>query len=327
MKRISFIVILHISTLLVSAQTGNNKFIKDGQIIYSDMDSWWSRVVKESFLIGGNEVHYFEPGPSDSKYQKIEGTLPDLTPWSTSNVRAEVGVDAANQSVFHEKRGDGYCVRMETNLKKVVVLGVVNVKAIASGSMFIGDMVDPITETKNPRHNTLMGIPYTLKPSALTFDYKTIVGKKRSRATGGFKVESMSGPDKGEAFILLQNRTEDADGNLIVKRVGTAWERFEESSQGWVNSFTMPIKYGDITNTKGYESYMGLINSKDPFYATNSKGEVKQYVETAWLSSDAEVTHVLLVFSASYEGGSFIGSPESKFWIDNILLQYDEIDK
>ncbi|WP_282036279.1 PCMD domain-containing protein [Saccharicrinis aurantiacus] len=322
MRSIFFIITL----ALVSIANGQVKrdFVNDGQIKYSNMDSWWSRIVSESFLIGGADVHYFEPGPNDAKYQKLENTIDDYTPWSTSNVRAEVGVAAANQSVFQEKRGDGYCVRMETNLKKVVVLGVVNVKAIASGSMFLGDMVDPITETKNPRQNTLMGIPFTEKPKALNFDYKVNVGKDRLKATGGFKVEKVKGADEAEAYVLLQNRTEDSEGNLIVKRVGTAWKKFKDSSNGWVNNFSMPIAYGDITKQANYKSYMGLISSKDPYYALNSKGEKKKYTETAWANADDEVTHIIILFSASYDGGSFIGSPDSKLWIDNIKLEYAE---
>ena len=182
---------------------GNNEQIK-----YSNLDSWWSRTVKESRLIGGQEIIYFEPGPSADEYQNIEGTLDDLTPWATSNVRAEVGVAAANQSVYREPRSHGYCARLETNLKKVVVLGIVNVKAIASGSMFLGSMEDPITDPDNPRHNTFMGIPYSHAPAALAFDYKVQLGQKRLNATGGFRVKAIDGPDEAEVYMILQNRTD-----------------------------------------------------------------------------------------------------------------------
>jgi len=297
---------------------GNNEQIK-----YSNLDSWWSRTVKESRLIGGQEITYFEPGPSAAEYQNIEGTLDGLTPWATSNVRAEVGVAAANQSVYREPRGHGYCARLETNLKKVVVLGVVNVKAIASGSMFLGTMEDPITDPNNPRHNTFMGIPFTHAPVALAFDYKVQLGQKRQNATGGFRVKDIDGPDEAEVYMILQNRTEDEHGNLKVKRIGTAWQRFKQNQDTWVNGHQVPVIYGDATNHRDYQPFMNLISEADPYYAKNSQGKRVSYIEEAWCDDTSQITHAIIVFSASYEGGAYIGSPDSRLWVDNIQLIYD----
>ncbi len=325
MHRLLSTILVHISLIapLIAQSVQNQNEHKGQQIPYSDMDAWWSRYVKESMLIGGGEVIYYEPGPDSEDFQKIEGTIEHLTPWATSNVRAEVGVNAANQSVYHEKRGDGYCARLETKLKKVVVLGIVNVKAIASGSVFTGSMVDPITDPNNPRHNTLMGIPFNDAPSALSFDYKLIAGKNRKQATGGFKVKDIAGPDKAEVYMLLQSRKENADGSLTVKRVGSAWQRFEQSQEQWVNGYRMPVIYGDASKDRAFESYMDLISDDDPYYALNSKGQKVKYTEEGWSDNVNEITHVIIVFSASYQGGAYIGSPESKFWIDNIQLLYD----
>ncbi len=293
------------------------------QVQYGDMDSWWSRYVRESRFIGGAEVIYYEPGPDDAAYQKRDQPIEHLTPWASSNVRAEVGVTAANQSVFHEPRGNGYCARLETNLKKVVVLGIVNVKAIASGSLFTGRMVDPITEPDDPRHNTLMGIPFTSAPDALSFDYKLIAGQKRLQATGGFRVREVAGPDCAEVYMILQSRTEDSDGKLHVKRVGTAWQRLEKTTDGWVNDYRMPVIYGDARQHVTYRPFMDLIGDDDPYYALNSRGQSVSYVEEGWSDDKEAITHVIILFSASYEGGAYIGAPDSKLWIDNVRLVYN----
>ncbi|TAJ09426.1 glycoside hydrolase xylanase [Marinilabiliaceae bacterium JC017] len=295
----------------------------DGQILYADMDHWWSRTFKESGLIGGKTIHYYEPGPAGDEYQKLDAPIPELTPWSTSNVKARVGVTAGNVSVYREPRGEGYCARLETNLKKVVVLGVVNVKAIASGSMYLGDMVDPITETGTPRHNTHMGIAFTGIPSALRFDYKAVVGQKRKMATGGFRVRDVKGPDMAEVIVLLQNRQEDENGNFSVKRIGTGWLRIAETTNQWIEGFEISIVYGDITSTGDYEPYMGLITHDDPFYAKNEKGKAVSYEESEWGNKTDGVTHLIVIFSASYQGGNYMGSPESKLWVDNVELVYD----
>nr|WP_319401223.1 PCMD domain-containing protein [uncultured Carboxylicivirga sp.] len=318
-----FLTITALSLFLISsvAQNELKPFVHDGQIIYGDMNSWYSRKVKESVLIGGKEVVYFEPGPSE--YNDIDHPLPELTPWSSSNVYAEIGVSAANQSVFHEKRGDGYCARLETKLKKVVVLGLVNVKAIASGSIFLGQMEDPVTQADNPRLNTFMGIEFTEAPTALVFDYKSIVGENRLKATGGFKVRDIDGPDMAEAYIILQNRTEDKEGNMVVTRIGTGWQRFDKSQGDWINGYEMPILYGDVTRSSNYKPFMNLLSKEDPFYAVNSKGKVVEYAESGWSSDKSKITHAIIVFSASYEGGAFKGSPDSKLWIDNLKLKYE----
>ena len=45
------------------------------------------------------------------------------SPWATSNVMARVaGITKTNTSVFPEKRGDGFCARMDTRMESVKVL-------------------------------------------------------------------------------------------------------------------------------------------------------------------------------------------------------------
>ena len=47
------------------------------------------------------------------------------SPWATSNVMARVAcITKTNTSVFPEKRGDGYCARMDTRMESVKVLGI-----------------------------------------------------------------------------------------------------------------------------------------------------------------------------------------------------------
>ncbi len=321
----NFVLTLLLCLYVPSTHAGDVNFSDENrQLKYSDMNSWWTREVKESGLIGGNTVLYAEPGPSDENFQKLDTPIPHLTPWASSNVKAHVkGITTGNEAVFYEERKGGYCARLETRLKSVVVLGIVNVKAIASGSIFTGSMLDPITDPDNPRHNTYMGVPFSEAPSALEFDYKTQIGEKREHATGGLRVRNADGPDKAEAYILLQNRTEDDDGNLIVKRVGTGWVRFEKSTKAWVNNYQVPIHYGDITNYPNFEEHMNLISHSDPYYALNSKNEVKEYAESGWSDRKDTITHIIIVFSSSYEGNKFIGSTDSKLWIDNINLKYD----
>ena len=83
-------------------------------ISFGDMDQWVDRQIKESGIIGGDTKHVYAIGPTktivgDEPYTNMGGS-----PWATSNVMAKVaGITQTNTSVFPEKRGDGYCARLD----------------------------------------------------------------------------------------------------------------------------------------------------------------------------------------------------------------------
>ena len=58
------------------------------------------------------------------------------------------GITKTNTSVFPEKRGDGFCARMDTRMESVKVFGIVDITVLAAGSMFLGEVHEPI---KGPR--------------------------------------------------------------------------------------------------------------------------------------------------------------------------------
>ena len=47
--------------------------------------------------------------------------------------------------------------------------------------------------------------------------------------------------------IRDRKRTEDAQGNITAKRVGTMVVKYDKDSDGWENDATYEILYGDIT--------------------------------------------------------------------------------
>ena len=94
-------------------------------IPFGDMDQWIDRQIKESGIIGGALKNVYAIGPTatireNKAYKNMGGS-----PWATSNVMARVaGITKTNTSVFPEKRGDGYCARMDTRMESVKVLGI-----------------------------------------------------------------------------------------------------------------------------------------------------------------------------------------------------------
>lgn len=312
------VLFLHCLSLTASAQ--QNFIDADGQIAYGDMDSWWSRSFDNSGWLGGGKIYYQEPGPEH--FQKIKGQIVEHTPWASSNVRAKVGVSTGSVNVFAEPRMEGFCARLETKLERVKVLGIVNIKAIASGTVFLGSMQDPVKGVELTRKYAMCGIPFERRPVALLLDYKVRVGAQRLRALGKTKVEKVDGGDAAQVYVLLQSRSVNSRGELLVKRVATAWLRLENSQEEWVNEFAVPFYYGDIQNQSFYKEYMGLISEADPYF-TELDGEAVPFVEHEWAGPEDPVTHLLFFAESSYEGSKYIGSEENTLWIDNILLQYE----
>ncbi len=292
-------------------------------IKYGNFDSWIVRHVKESGIIGGQTKELYEVGPSavwnnNKPYHNQGGS-----PWGTSNVMAKVcGIVKTNNSIYREKRGNGYCARLETHIEKVKVLGVVNIEVLAAGSVFLGSIPEPITSTSNPMSKILAGMPFTKRPKALCFDYKVKLSGKpdRIRETGFSKVTKVSGMDMPDVICLLQKRWEDSKGNVYAKRVGTMVHRFNRTTN-WVNNAQFEILYGDITKKNGYHSYMGLIGGDDTKYCRNSKGKVVPIREVGWADADETPTHMVLQFDSSY-GGAYVGAVGTTLWIDNVRLVY-----
>lgn len=145
---------------------------------------WWK--YKNVYAVGPTQTI-----AGSKAYTNLGGS-----PWATSNVMAKVaGVTKTNTSVFPEKRGSGYCARLETRMESVKVFGLVDITVLAAGSMFLGTVHEPIKGTKNPNKMLGMGIPFTKRPIALQFDYKVKMSDRenRIRATGFSKITDVPG--------------------------------------------------------------------------------------------------------------------------------------
>ena len=290
-------------------------------IRYGDMDNWIDRQIKESGIIGGAIKHVWAIGPTmtiegDEAYVNKGGS-----PWGSSNVMAKVvGITKTNTSVFPEKRGDGYCARLETRMEKVKVFGLINMEVLAAGSIFLGSVHEPIKGTKNPQKMLNSGVPFSKKPTALQFDYKVQMSTRQNRikATGFGSQEEVSGRDYHEVNLFLQKRWEDADGNIYAKRVGTLVVRFDKNCD-WQNGARFEIMYGDISDNPAFKPYMALNATER--YAVNSKGESVPIKEVGWGDANDVPTHMQMQFTASH-GGAYIGSPGNILWVDNVKLVY-----
>ena len=316
MRKLHYIILVAIFPFLsLSAQKERVE-----PLPFGNMDYWMVRKIKESGIIGGHTKYLYEIAKGDTL---VDVAYKNTTsPWATSSVLAKVkGITKTSITVFPEKRGNGYCARLETKIETCKILGLFNINVLASGTIFLGEMVEPITDTNNPQSKLVSGIPFTGRPKALQYDYKVSTGGNCIRSTGFSKQKSLDKKDMAEVQILLQHRWEDASGNVHAKRVATGWERFDKSVYLWQNNHRLNLEYGDITSKSFYAPYMGLKSGENAYYTRNSKGKMVPIQETGWGTANEPVTHIILQFSSS-NGGAYIGSISSRFWIDNVGLVY-----
>lgn len=310
-------------SILLLAFLTNISFLSHGlrlePIKYGDMENWVTRNITESKIIGGKGKTLYEIAPKatvngNNAYRNTGGS-----PWANSNVYAKVcGVVKGSNTVSPAQRGGSTVAKCEAKMEEVKALGVVNMDVMVAGSIFLGQLFEPVTSTKGAFSKMEMGIPYTKRPKALVFDYEIVMPKEntRTKSTGFSKQKTLQGRDNAEVYVLLQRRWEDENGNIYAKRVGTGRERYNKSIP-WTKKHELPIHYGDITKETFYKSWMGLLDGEKAYYARNSKGKLVPVHEVGWDSPDATPTHVLVMASASC-GEPFIGTEGLTLYIDNI---------
>ena len=317
-KTQNFILLAYMLLMSINGY-GQERFVP---FKYGDFNSWVTRHVKESGIIGGDTKTLYEVGPTQSISGNEPYTNKGGSPWGTSNVMAKVsGITKTNVSVFREKRDAGYCAKLMTHIEKVKVLGLININVLAAGSLYLGDMKEPITGTKEGPQALNWGIPFTGRPKALRYDYKVAIANSpdRIRLTGFSGKSTIKGKDLAVTVLLLQKRHEDAKGNITAKRVGTLVITYDKSTQEWKNGVTYEIWYGDIRSRKDYNAELMGLRSTD--YARNSHGKSVPVKETGFATAGEKPTHLVLQFSSSH-GGAYIGSPGNTFWVDNVGLVY-----
>ncbi len=315
---LSVCAMLSLSSLL-NAQESVVKAINS----FGKFDDWCLREVKESGIIGGKTKYLYEfYGDQDTLATgKTPYEAPDGYLWRTNNVLAIVaGVVKTSNTVYPEKRRDGYCARIETHIEEVKALGIVNMDVTCQGALLVGVLPEPITTTKDPMSKVLYGVPFKGTPKAVRLDYKADVGHEVMRGTGFSKLKPMGYNDFAEITVMLQKRWEDEDGNVHALRVGTGIERIMKDVPEWRNGYEVKIHYGDITGEPFYQDYMGLKTDPEiAYHALNSKGRNVVIQEDGWAEPGTEPTHIMIHFISSC-GKAFYGGVGNTLWVDNVEI-------
>ena len=197
---------------------------------------------------------------------------------------------------------------------------MVNITVVATGSVFLGSVREPVKNAKNPQGKLDQGIPFTKRPKALQLDYILELADQLVKATG-MRSSEIEGKDNAEICLYLIQRWEDEAGNVNAGRIGAGVGKFSETGHEWRDGFRIPIYYGDISEEPFFRPEMMLELPDGPRYTTNSKGKNVPIQVVGWGDADAEPTHLMLRISSG-DWGAFSGAVGTCCWSDIVSLVY-----
>ncbi|KXX70836.1 PCMD domain-containing protein [Flammeovirga sp. SJP92] len=171
-----------------------------------------------------------------------------------------------------------------TTLKTTSALGVV-----AAGSLFVGEIQG--SGLTNVR--TDFGIPFTDQPKSFETDIQYIPAPYNGNM------------DQCDVYVLLQVREGTGEDEKRY-RLATAWFRSDEKMDAFEN-INLPFLYGNH-------------NDLAPFMMPSSSNE--RMPEHGFASSDQEPTHIIVVYSSSFDGANFRGGVGSELRVKDFQLKY-----
>lgn len=309
MEKIQIVFLLLLSVLMPARAQ------KLEPVPYGDFEQWAVRHIRESAVLGGNVRTLYVVGPEET-IDKNQAYDYSRTIWASSNAYARVmGVTKTSVTMEPDKGPTGTCARLTTRFASCRVAGLVEIKVLATGALYWGKMLEPITGVKDPYSFMDWGIPFTRRPSALVLDCKAQLPNTGLLTKGTtFRQKEFPGEDPCRISLILQKRWEDASGQIHALRVGTA-SRLIHQSMDWVEGLRVPVVYGD--------THGELLQGEQALYTVNSKGKSTPILEEGWAAAETPPTHAVLMITAGSQG-AFTGALGNTLWVDNICLEYPE---
>lgn len=286
---------------------------------YGDFENWLVREIKESAIVGGTLRPVYAVAESDT----LQGNVPyesTSSPWASSNVYAHVfGVTKANNNVYPEPYEGGYCALLRTEKLDFKVMGMVRMKVLTAGAIYLGHIQEPVESMDATYAMVDLGIPFTKRPTCLVFDYAAKIGNSgRLQYCPGRKEEVYEGYDKAQIFVLLQRRWEE-NGHIYAERVATG-ELLIDQSTDWKKACRLELEYGQPADTHRLSESCRL-NSL--YYAATSQGKQVPIEEKAWADSGTAPTHLVIFIRSGYLG-AYRGEAGNELRVDNLYLGYEE---
>ena len=253
---------------------------------------------------------WYEVASGEIKYKEIGENAEDKT-WATGNKGAAVviqmGLGAEFPSVPYQTAPGEFAAELTTQNMGAMAAGFGG-KGIAAGNIFVGEFVVGNITDAHP----LMGIPYTLMPKGFQVDYKYTP----SEGLLDGKLKPVDGSDALDMYLILEKRE-----GKNVKRLGVAWFRSHDAQADW-KTIEMDFKYARGQAPEGVKEYEKHVLK----YGVDGDPSITDPAlmpEATWGDITTETpTHIIVVFTSSYQGDYFIGAPGSKLIVDDFKLIY-----
>ena len=170
-------------------------------------------------------------------------------------------LDVGNTRVYPEKRGDGSCCRLETAIRKDNIAGL-KVEVLIAGTLFVGELNEPVRGLKDPLKNVNQGIAFSKKPKAVKFDYKYSVGNQRVKSC--FIVSIRRKGLIRQSFVsFFRNDGKIRMGTCLPPVLVAPVGFFTGTVSQWVNGAKFPVSYGDCTRLPEYDEKNNGLNSRN----------------------------------------------------------------
>ncbi|PAF48788.1 hypothetical protein BKH43_07750 [Helicobacter sp. 13S00401-1] len=277
-------------------------------------------IVQEVQLPNSNFEHWYAVKNDDNYYDDIGESANSKNTWSTGNAGYVKGVGrhAVRGSMPTDKvqgADGGFAARLTTH---EVGLGIFAKKGIAAGSLFTGVFyIDPNSRflLHDNQIRPIFGVPFTGKPKSFSFKYKYIPAKVVENGRDS-KIDGMS--DAMDAYVILENRSGGS-----VKRLAIGWFRSGATQSTWKEQ-TVPLVYAHGSAPAGLQDYEKRILKYGPETVNERSldSSDKQPLASWGDIATMNPTHIIVVFSSSYEGDDFIGAPGSTLTVDDFKLNY-----
>lgn len=262
---------------------------------------------------------WYEGKSGTFTYPEIGEDEDDKT-WGTGNAGAAFAINIGSDAGYPSEQvieGDRKAIKLETQNMGAIAAGPLGGgKGIAAGNVFTGEF--DLAQVTNA--HPIFGYPFTDTPSSFKIDYKYF---PEAQLFNGV-LDEVDGEDALDMFVILERRETVKEGEeetQVVKRLGVGWYRSPEKQEEWT-TLDVEIKYAQGEAPEGLEDYQtkvlkygvdGDITVTDP----------SEMGETLWGDITKEKpTHIVAVFTSSYQGDYFIGAPGSTLYVDNFELVY-----
>ena len=263
--------------------------------------------------------NWYEGKSGTFTYPEIGEDEDDKT-WGTGNAGAAFAINIGSDAGYPSEQfieGDRTAIKLETqNMGSLAAGPLGGGKGIAAGNVFTGEF--DLAQVTNA--HPIFGYPFTDTPSSFKIDYKYF---PEAQLFNGV-LDEVDGEDALDMFVILERRETVKEGEeetQVVKRLGIGWYRSSEKQEEWT-TLDIEIKYAQGEAPEGVEDYQtkvlkygvdGDITITDP----------SEMGEATWGDITKEKpTHIVAVFTSSYQGDYFIGAPGSTLYVDNFELVY-----